>query len=276
MILDDIAAKTRERVAAAKRRIGPEDMRRRGEAAAGEAGLFEAALAAPGLSFICEVKKASPSRGVIAAEERFPYLEIGRAYEDAGAAAVSVLTEPDFFLGDNRYLEEIAGGVKIPVLRKDFIIDPYQIYEARTLGAQAALLIAALLDRKTLSAFLALAAELGLAALTEVHSRAELETVLAADPPARIIGINNRNLQTFEVDLAVTEQLRPLIPKGRIVVAESGVRSAEDVKRLAAYGVDALLAGEAFMRTPDRKGLLKSMKAAAAECYPGNRGPGLR
>jgi indole-3-glycerol phosphate synthase len=305
MILDDIAAKTRERVAAAKERIGPEDMRLWAAAVVctyanshnitGEdltririkssidkvppdgAFSFEAALATPGLSFICEVKKASPSKGIIAVDERFPYLDIAREYEDAEASAISVLTEPDFFLGNNRYLEEIAGVVKIPVLRKDFIIDPYQIYEAKALGAQAVLLIAALLDRETLSVFLALAAELELAALTEVHSEVELETVLAADPPARIIGVNNRNLQTFEVDLAVTGRLRPLIPKDRIVVAESGVRTTEDVKRLAAYGIDALLVGEVFMRTADRRELLKKMKAAAMEGYRrgGEGEPGL-
>ena len=259
MILDDIAAKTRLRVAALKEQ--GDTLRKKAEVLAGAgkpSRSFEAALSRPGLSFICEVKKASPSKGIIAGD--FPYLDIARAYEEAGAEALSVLTEPDFFMGRNEYLSEIAGAVRLPVLRKDFIIDPCQIYEAKVLGAQAVLLIAALLDRRALESFLALSEALGMDALTEVHNEAELETALSL--PARIIGINNRNLKTFEVNLAVTERLMPLIPGDRVVVSESGVRTAEDVRRLGAAGVDALLVGESLMRAADKKSALAEFRRA--------------
>jgi indole-3-glycerol phosphate synthase len=271
-ILDEIAGKTRARVAAAKEKLSLQALREQAEDAAQSAAAdapavlpFEAALRAPGLSFICEVKKASPSKGLIARRETFPYLDIAKSYEEAGADAISVLTEPEYFLGENRYLAEIAAEARVPLLRKDFIIDPYQIYEAKTLGASAVLLICALLDPQTLSAFLLLAKELGLAALTEVHNEAELGAALAAEPRAEIIGINNRNLQTFEVDLALTGRLRPLIPDERIVVSESGVSTEDDVRRLGSYGVHALLIGESFMRAGDKKALLARMRAAAGE-----------
>ncbi|MDR2767528.1 MAG: indole-3-glycerol phosphate synthase TrpC [Treponema sp.] len=271
MILDEIAAKTRVRVLAAKKTVPPGVMRDRAEAlarrdASDPAAVsapavlpFEAAAGAPGLSFICEVKRASPSKGLIApGPEGFPYLKIAGEYEAAGARAVSVLTEPDYFLGSGAYLKEIAASVTIPVLRKDFIVDEYQIYEAKVLGARAVLLICALLDKNTLGAFLALARSLSLSALTEVHNETELETAL--DREARIIGINNRDLTTFNVDLAVTERLRPRIPKGRIVVSESGVRTRDDVKRLVDCGVDALLVGESVMRAADKKAFLEELR----------------
>ncbi|MDR1315530.1 MAG: indole-3-glycerol phosphate synthase TrpC [Spirochaetales bacterium] len=268
-ILDEIAASTRLRVAAAKERLEPRILYRQARekaalqaAASGFGSGFAAALRKPGLSFICEVKRASPSKGIIAAGDNFPFLDIARAYEEAGADAVSVLTEPKYFLGEDRYLAEIAAAVKLPLLRKDFIIDPYQIYEAKVLGAQAVLLICALLDPPALSAFLSLASELGLAALTEVHNGEELDMALAAEPQAGIIGINNRNLQTFEVDLDITGRLAPRIPEDRLVVSESGVASADDVRRLASYGVDALLVGEHLMRADGRKALLAELKAA--------------
>jgi indole-3-glycerol phosphate synthase len=267
-ILDEIAGKTRLRVEAAKQRLSLQALRgQAGQKPPGPvpaAASFEAALRAPGLSLICEVKRASPSKGLIAGGDVFPFLDIARAYEAAGADAISVLTEPEFFLGEDRYLAEIAKEVRLPVLRKDFIIDPYQIYEAKVLGAAAALFICALLDLETLSSFLALAGELGLAALTEVHDEEELRMALAAVPRAGIIGINNRNLQTFEVDLALTGRLRPLIPGDRVVVSESGVVTEHDAGRLASYGVDALLVGESFMRAGDRKALLARLKAAGA------------
>jgi indole-3-glycerol phosphate synthase len=288
MILDEIAAKTRIRVASAKKAVSPLAMR--AEAEAGAAGCvtadgipaggltvngvtavggtgqgnpgpsFEAALGAPGLSFICEVKRASPSKGLIASgPEGFPYLAIAKEYESAGARAISVLTEPDYFLGSGAYLREIAEALKIPVLCKDFIIDEYQIYEAKVLGARAVLLICALLDKNILGSFLALARSLSLSVLTEVHNEAELETALARE--ARIIGINNRDLKTFKVDLAVTERLRPRIPKGRIVVSESGVHTKDDVKRLADCGVDALLIGESVMKAAGKKAFLEELRA---------------
>jgi len=217
---------------------------------------FEQALSSPGLSFICEVKKASPSKGVIA--ENFPYLEIAREYEAAGAAAISVLTEPEYFLGDPRYLQEIAAEVKIPVLRKDFIIDPYQLYEAKAWGAQAALLICALLDTDTLRAYIGIAAELGLSALVEIHDEAEAEQALEAG--ARIIGINNRDLNTFSVDLGVSARLRKFIPAGVITVAESGIKSPDDIRALKGSGIDAVLIGESLMRSPNKKQFLSELR----------------
>jgi indole-3-glycerol phosphate synthase len=219
---------------------------------------FEQALSAPGLSFICEVKKASPSKGVIAVD--FPYLQIAREYEAAGAAAISVLTEPEYFLGDPRYLQEIAADVTIPVLRKDFIIDPYQLYEAKIWGAQAVLLICALLDTDTLAWYIKTAAELGLSPLVEIHDEAEAEQALAAG--ARIIGINNRDLNTFNVDLGVTARLKKSIPAGVITVAESGIKSPDDIRALQDSGIDAVLIGESLMRAPDKKQFLAELKNA--------------
>jgi indole-3-glycerol phosphate synthase len=258
-ILDEIAAKTRLRVAKAKEAAPLETLRARALETEGKASAFEKALAAPGLSFICEVKKASPSRGIIA--EDFPYLQIARDYEEAGAAAVSVLTEPDYFLGSGEYLREIAGAVNIPVLRKDFVVDPYQIYEAKLLGADAALLICALLSGETLSGCIALADELGLSALVEIHNEAEAETALRAG--ARITGINNRDLKTFTVDMGITARLRACIPPGILVVAESGVKTPEDVRALAGAGVDAALIGESMMRAADKKRFLAELREAS-------------
>jgi indole-3-glycerol phosphate synthase len=269
MILDEIAASTRFRVAQAKEALPLSALREAAPAlaaapAGGQSGPaaclpFEQALAGPELAFICEVKKASPSKGLIAAD--FPYLEIAGEYEAAGASAVSVLTEPDYFLGSDIYLKEIAAAVKVPVLRKDFIVDEYQIFEAKILGASAALLICALLDAGTLAAFIKTAAALGLSALVEVHNEEEIDMALVAG--ARLIGINNRDLKTFKVDLAVTGRLRPLVPKGHIVVSESGVHSGDDVRRLADCGIDALLVGESFMRAPDKKAFLGGLRAAS-------------
>ncbi|MDR0599527.1 MAG: indole-3-glycerol phosphate synthase TrpC [Treponema sp.] len=265
-ILEEIAARTRVRVAKAKETapLPPPPVKPPGEGGSGPLP-FERALSGPGLSFICEVKKASPSRGIIA--EDFPYARIAADYEEAGAAAVSVLTEPDYFLGDPRHLREIAGEVTIPVLRKDFIVDPYQIYEAGLLGASAVLLIAALLDRETLAAYIKTAGDAGLAALVEVHREAEVEEALEAG--ARIIGVNNRDLRTFTVDTGVTGRLRRLIPPGVLTVAESGVTSPGDVRVIADAGVDAALVGESLMRAPDRKRFLAELRAAG-----GNPGRG--
>jgi indole-3-glycerol phosphate synthase len=253
VILEEIAAKTRLRVERAKGTAAVPAAER-----AAKAGSLEAALAAPGLSFICEVKRASPSRGIIADE--FPYLRIAAEYEAAGAAAISVLTEPDYFLGKDEYLRDIAAAAGIPVLRKDFVVDPYQIYEARHLGAQAILLICALLDRKALGEYLALAGSLGLSCLTEVHSAAEV--AMAVEAGARIIGINNRDLKTFEVDLAVTQRLRPLIPPDRLVVSESGINSPEDIRFIREQAVHGVLIGESLMRAADKKRRLAELRGA--------------
>ena len=208
------------------------------------------------LRFICEVKKASPSKGVIS--EDFPYLDIAREYMQAGASAISVLTEPEFFMGSNGYLKEISREVNIPVLRKDFILDEYQIYEAKLIGADAVLLICSLLDTHRLKRYLEICDRLGLCALIEAHSAAEVEAAMEAG--ARIIGVNNRNLQTFEVDIHNSIRLRELVPGEIIFVAESGIYTREDIRALQAAGVDAVLIGEAFMRSGNRKELLNSMR----------------
>jgi indole-3-glycerol phosphate synthase len=260
-ILETIAEKTRLRVARAKESVTLEQIRSscaHPPPAPPRSSTFEQALTAPGLSFICEVKKASPSKGVIA--DDFPYLHIAQAYEAAGAAAISVLTEPEYFLGDPRYLQEITAEVKIPVLRKDFVIDAYQLYEAKIWGAQAVLRICALLDADTLARYIKTAAELGLASLVEIHDEAEAEQALAAG--ARIIGINNRDLKTFNVDLGVTARLKKLIPAGVITAAESGIKSPDDIRALKDTGIDAVLIGESLMRAPDKRQFLAELKAA--------------
>jgi len=259
-ILDEIAGKTRLRVQAAKNAALFDQVKKQAISLAAKKGVpafpFEKAIGEPGLSFICEVKKASPSKGIIV--DDFPYLQIAREYEEAGAAAVSVLTEPDFFMGSDRYLREIAGAVSIPTLRKDFVIDPYQIYEAKILGAKAVLLICALLDGQTLAEYIKIAHELGLSALVEIHDEAEAEQAVRAG--ARIIGINNRDLKTFKVDLNVSARLKSLIPAGILTVAESGISSPEDARAISAIGLDAALVGESLMRAKDKGSFLAELK----------------
>jgi indole-3-glycerol phosphate synthase len=216
---------------------------------------FAAVLAGDAVSVIAEVKRASPSAGLIRAD--FDPAAIARAYAAGGAAAISVLTEPRYFKGNLSYLRlvrEALGDAGPPILRKDFITDAYQIYEARAFRADAVLLIAAILDGAHLAELLALTHELGMTALVEAHDAAEME--IAVGSGARVIGINNRDLKTFNVDLAQTERLRPLVPPDRILVSESGIHTKADVKRLGDLGVDAVLVGEALMRAPDiAKGL---------------------
>jgi indole-3-glycerol phosphate synthase len=261
-ILDQIADATRQRVEREKQAIPPSQMRLMAEetiAAYATYGTFafHTAIKGPGLRFICEVKKASPSRGVIA--EDFPYVQIAQAYEAAGAAAISVLTEPQFFQGRNQYLGEIAQAVSIPVLRKDFVVDPYQLDQARVLGAQGVLLIVSLLG-DDLATFVELSRALGLAPLVECHSEDEVKRAL--DATALIIGVNHRDLRTFEVDLSLSERLRPLIPEDHAMVAESGVATTADVRRMKDLGVDAILVGETLMRAPDKAALLREWAEA--------------
>ncbi|MDR2587665.1 MAG: indole-3-glycerol phosphate synthase TrpC [Coriobacteriales bacterium] len=264
-ILETIVADTRQRVAAATRELPLEQLRTHLAERAAAPPLapprpsFAAALAMPGLSFICEVKKASPSKGLIAQD--FDPVAIAHAYEEAGANAISVLTEPNFFQGSPRYLTEIASEVGIPVLRKDFIINEYQLYEAAVLGAQAALLIVALLNDDELASFIACAHSLGLDALVEAHTQSEVERALAAG--ARIVGVNNRDLHSFEVRLETSLTLRAAVPRNVLFVAESGIRDVEDVARLSAAGVDAVLIGETLMRSEDKAELLAQMRGAA-------------
>ena len=258
-ILDALADHARERVAAAKKSVSPEQMRTDAQALPRGDFPFEKALRSPGVSFICECKKASPSKGLIAPE--FPYLDIAREYEAAGADAVSVLTEPKWFLGRDEYLAQIAAAVKIPCLRKDFVVDEYMIDQAKTLGAAAVLLICAILDEPHLRDYIARSDELGLSALVEAHDEAEIETALRAG--ARIIGVNNRNLKDFSVDTGNSGRLRSLVPDGVLFVAESGVSNAADVAALREAGVDAVLIGEALMRAPDKRAKLAELRGTA-------------
>jgi indole-3-glycerol phosphate synthase len=209
---------------------------------------FEDALRVDDIAFICEIKKASPSQGVIA--DDFSYAAIARAYESAGAAAISVLTEPYYFKGDDRYLREIADIVSIPLLRKDFTVDVYMIYEAKILGASAVLLICSILDKDALAEYIAVAHNLGLSALVETHDENEIAAALGAG--AKIIGVNNRDLKTFEVDLSLSERLRKMVPPEILFVSESGIRSPEDVSKLREIGANAALIGEAVMRSGDK------------------------
>jgi indole-3-glycerol phosphate synthase len=208
------------------------------------------------MAFICEVKKASPSKGIIA--ESFPYINIAKEYEAAGASAISVLTEPEFFLGNDIYLREIKKEVKIPVLRKDFTVDEYQIYEAKILGADAILLICTLLNTPTLQKYLTICKKLGLSALVEAHTKEEIESAIEAG--AKIIGVNNRNLKTFEVDINKSIQLRGYVPKEILFVAESGIRDAHDIQSLKQAGVNAVLIGETLMRSPNKKEMLSVLR----------------
>lgn len=218
---------------------------------------FERALAELGdIHFICECKRASPSKGLIASD--FPYREIAKQYEAAGASAISVLTEPKWFLGSDDYLREIAAEVQTPCLRKDFTVDPYMIYEAKLLGASAVLLICALLDTKTLASYIEIADSLGLSALVEAHDEAELASAVAAG--ARIIGVNNRNLKDFTVDIHNSIRLREHAPAGTIFVAESGIRTPEDVETLRQNGVNAVLIGEQLMRATSPKAEINRLR----------------
>lgn len=255
-ILDRIAEYARERVAQAKERLPEADLRRMAESLPKRPGRLEQALSGTNISFICECKKASPSKGVIA--EHFPYLHIAREYEAAGADAISVLTEPAWFLGSEEYLREIAEEVRIPCLRKDFTVDPYMIYEAKLLGASAVLLIVSLLDEAEIREYLRICGSLGLSALTEAHDEQEIEIALRAG--AGIIGVNNRNLKDFTVDTGNSRRLRSLVPEGTLFVAESGVRTAEDVAALREAGVDAVLVGESLMRAPDIRAKLAELR----------------
>ncbi|MBR2694051.1 MAG: indole-3-glycerol phosphate synthase TrpC [Thermoguttaceae bacterium] len=259
-ILDVIADRARARVDADRKRVPLDEIKSRAlSLPPGEGELFDAALERPGLSFICEVKKASPSKGVI--DPVFDYLGIARAYEEAGADAVSCLTEPNWFLGSDEIFSEIRAAVRLPMIRKDFTVDEYQLYQARLLGANAVLLICALLDTGTIARWLQICETLGLAALVETHNEEEIASAVRAG--ARIVGVNNRNLKDFSVDLGNAARLRGLIPPDRLYVAESGVTSPADAAAMRSIGADAVLMGEAMMRAADKGALLAEMRKAA-------------
>lgn len=217
---------------------------------------FEKALSKSGLSFICEVKKASPSKGLISPD--FPFLEIAKKYEAAGADCISCLTEPKWFLGSDRYLEEIVNNVNIPVLRKDFTVSDYQIYEAKLLGAGAVLLICAILDEKQLKEYIAVCDTLGLSSIVEAHDEAEIEKAVTAG--ARVIGVNNRNLRDFSVDTGNAARLRALVPKDIMFVSESGVKTREDIISIEKSGANAVLIGETLMRANDINEKMRELK----------------
>lgn len=259
-ILDTIAAYARQRVAADKEETCLEVMQElalQGGLADGAA--FERALRKPGMGFICEVKKASPSKGII--DREFPYLDIARDYEAAGADCISCLTEPKWFLGSDQIFSEIRQRVATHMLRKDFTVDEYQIYQAKVLGSNAVLLICALLDTRTIARYLELCDRLGLAALVETHDEGEIASAVSAG--ARIIGVNNRNLKDFSVDFSNAARLRDRIPPGTIYVAESGVKGPEDAAMLRSIGADAALVGETLMRATDKKAMLAALREAA-------------
>ena len=257
-ILDALADHARARVAAAKAVEPLEEIRARAYELPKGDFAFEKALSQKGVSFICECKKASPSKGLIAPD--FPYLQIAKEYEQAGAACISVLTEPKWFLGKDRYLQEIARSVSIPCLRKDFTVDAYMLYEAKLLGAQAVLLICAILDTETIAEYIRICDTLGLSALVEAHNEAEIQSALSAG--ARIIGVNNRNLKDFSVDAENSRHLRALVPSDVLFVSESGVQTARDVQMLAEIGADAVLIGETLMRAADKKAKLDELRGA--------------
>lgn len=253
-ILNEIAAKTKERVTELKREKPLEEIRERAEAMNRDTGFpFEKAIAAPGLSFICEVKKASPSKGVIV--EEFPYLDIAGDYEKGGARAISVLTEPYWFQGSDDYLREIRQAVSIPIIRKDFVVDEYMIYEAKLMGADAVLLICAILTDEELKRFFDIADGLGLTALVETHDQEEVNRALTIG--ARLVGVNNRDLHTFTVDINNSIRYRQSVPEDVLFVSESGIRTKEDIRQLMENNVNGVLIGETMMRADDRVAAVK-------------------
>ena len=261
MILDTLANEARRRVSELKKQKSLDVIIREAEVLPKGDFAFEKALRQKDVAFITEVKKASPSKGLIT--KNFNYVKIAKEYEAAGAAAISVLTEPAYFLGLDQYLKDIRQIVKIPIIRKDFTVDEYQIYEAKILGADAVLLICALLDTKTIERYLAICDKLGLSALVEAHDDAEIQSALIAG--ARVIGVNNRNLKDFTVDLENSINLRALVPKEIVFVSESGIKTPEDIAVLRANGTDAVLIGETLMRSGDISGEIRRLRGEAGE-----------
>ncbi|MCL1877304.1 MAG: indole-3-glycerol phosphate synthase TrpC [Defluviitaleaceae bacterium] len=259
-ILEKIAARTRERVVEQKKILPLEQVRQDALALSVDKKNFFAfeknLRGGDDVAFICEIKKASPSKGIISAD--FPYVQIAREYEAAGAAGISVLTEPFWFHGRDAYLREIADAVGTPLLRKDFTVDEYMIYEAKILGASAVLLICAILDKGELAQYMAVAHDLGLSVLVETHDEREVEDALEIG--ARVVGVNNRNLKTFDVDITLSERLKNLVPPEVIFVSESGLSRPEDIEKLREIGADAALIGESFMRSADKVAAIRELR----------------
>lgn len=259
MILETIAEANRKRYKIAQQQIPLETIKKQALSIEINNDFpFEKELAKSGISYICEVKKASPSKGIIAKD--FPYVQIAKEYEKAGASAISVLTEPKWFKGDNAYLKEISQNVNIPLLRKDFTVCEYQIYEAKTLGASAVLLICALLDTDTINKWIKICDSLGMSALVEAHT--EEEVMSAIDAGARVIGVNNRNLKDFTVDLTTCTRLRKLVPGHILFVGESGIKTNDNIEKLRKSGVNGVLIGETLMRNPDKKSALEKLNGS--------------
>ncbi len=259
-ILEEIAEYAGKRVESAKERISAEEIKRMALDLPKGSFSFEKALGGPELSFILECKKASPSKGIIA--DDFPYLSIAKEYEAAGCDAISVLTEPKWFLGRDEYLKEIALAVDVPVLRKDFVVDGYMIYEAKILGASAVLLIVSLLSDKQINEYIDICDKLGMSALVEIHDEKEARRAVGAG--ARIIGVNNRNLHDFSVDTGNAKRLRELIPDNVLFVSESGIKDAADIRKIRQFGADAVLIGETMMVAPDKGSALQLLKEGLA------------
>lgn len=260
MILDDIIAKQKTRIENEKKEKKEKNIETLKQEVlplpSSKNFFFENSLKSKDFAFICEIKKASPSKGVIV--EDFPYMDIAQEYEKAGASAISVLTEPHFFKGNDKYLKDVADIVNIPVLRKDFIIDEYQIYQAKLIGADAVLLICAVLDESTLKNFINIATSLKLSCLVETHNEEEIKKALSCN--AKIIGINNRDLKTFTVDINTSLKLRKFIPENKILISESGIKTAQDIKMLKDVGFNGALIGESMMLSKDKKQFLSELR----------------
>ena len=256
MILDDIIAKQKERIKKEKDIKSFDVLKQEAEnLPISKNFFFEESLKSKDFAFICEIKKASPSKGIIV--DDFPYTDIAQEYEKAGAAAISVLTEPHFFKGNDKFLNDVAEIVNIPVLRKDFIIDEYQIYQAKSIGADAILLICAILDEETLKTFFNTATKLKLSCLVETHNEDEIKKALNSG--AKIIGINNRDLKNFKVDINTSLKLKKYIPKDKIIISESGIKTAEDIKILKQSGFKGALIGESMMLSKNKQQFLSNL-----------------
>lgn len=256
MILTKLADSTRNRVEREKKQIPLEMVKEQALAMKKGDFSFEKVIAEGDISFICEVKRASPSKGMLV--EEFPYVQIAKDYEEAGASCISVLTEPDYFKGDKQYLKEISENVTVPLIRKDFIIDEYMIYDAKIHGASCVLLICSLLDKETMEKYIEICDNLGMSALVEAHDEEEIQKAVEAG--ARMIGVNNRDLKTFTVDIGNSERLRKLVPDNILFIAESGIKTNADINRLRKAKVNGVLIGETFMKAENKKEMLQKLR----------------
>lgn len=256
MILTKLADSTRDRVEREKKQIPLEMVKEQALAMKKGDFSFEKVIAEGNISFICEVKRASPSKGMIV--EHFPYVQIAKDYEEAGASCISVLTEPDYFKGDKKYLKEISENVSVPLIRKDFVIDEYMIYDAKIHGASCVLLICSLLDKETMEKYIEICDNLGMSALVEAHDEEEIQKAIEAG--ARMIGVNNRDLKTFTVDIRNSERLRKLVPDNILFIAESGIKTNADINRLRKANVNGVLIGETFMKAENKKEMLQKLR----------------